>query len=407
MRSRLLPFQPGSATLAAILIVAASATGADRPAVETVAAANTAFALDLYRQLAPAPGNLFFSPSSVSEVLGMALVGARGQTAAEMAATLHLNFPPDQVVAGLALLADRLGLGRHDGVTLVTANSIWAQSQTPLLPEFLHSLRTQFSAEATSVDFGHAAEAARTRINVWVADKTRNKIPELIGAGMLDTQTRMVLVNAIYFKGRWAGPFEPRLTRPASFFLAPTRSVEVPTMHRTSKLRTVALDGLRLIELPYSGQTISLVILLPDASVGLAAIERDLTPEKLGPWLTRFDAAGKVEVALALPRFSTAGHFDLGWQLGAMGMPAAFDPNAADFSGMTGDRSLFLSTVIHQAVVEVNEEGTEAAAASGGVYAAFAVMRPLEIQVDHPFLFLIRDQTTGTLLFLGRIVDPR
>ena len=393
--------------LVAIWAAALPMRSADQPAAGAVTAANTAFAVDLYRQLSPAPGNLIFSPYSISDVLAMAQVGARGRTATEMANVLHLNLPAARVAAGFAGLAGRLDAAGNDQVVLVTANSLWAQPQIPLDAEYLKILQTQFRAEAASADFSHAAEAARVKINAWVANKTRGKITELIGAGMLNDRTRMVLGNAVYFKGRWAGPFEARRTHPEPFFLAPARSGEVPTMHRTSKLRTVALDGLRLLTLPYFGETTSMVIVLPEARDGLAGIERDLTPQKIAFWLERLDAAGKTEVALALPRFKATGSLDLGRQLKALGMPAAFDSTAADFSGMTGDRSLFLSNVIHKAVVEVNEDGTVAAAASGTVYLAASMAQALPVAVDHPFLFLIRDNATGAVLFLGRIIDPR
>jgi serpin B len=401
-----MPFLSGLVMLAAVT----AARGADEPAAGAVAAANTAFAVDLYRQLSPAPGNLIFSPYSLSDVLGMAQVGARGQTATEMAGVLHLQLPAAQIAAGFAGLAGRLAAAANEQVALVTANSLWVQPQMPLGADYLQLLKTQFRGEAAPVDFSHAAEAARVKINAWVADKTRGKIPELIASGALSTDTRMVLCNAVYFKGRWDLPFEAWRTQPAPFFLAPTRSVDVPTMHHTFSLRTVAHDGLRLLELPYFGRTTSMVILLPEARDGLAGIERDLTPEKLAAWLEQLAAVGNAKVALALPRFSATGSFDLGRQLKTMGMPAAFDRNAADFSGMTGDRSLFLSNVIHKAVVEVNEEGTVAAAASGTVYlsaSSRSTEQVLLIAVDHPFLFLLRDNATGTILFLGRTVDPR
>jgi serpin B len=408
MHARILPLRPGLSALAAFLAAAVGSASVTNDAkTDAVAAANTAFALDLYRQLSAEPGNLVFSPYSISDVLAMARVGARGQTATEMAAVLHLALPPAQVAAGFAGLAGRLDAAGNDGVALVTANSLWAQPQTGLTAEYVRMLQDQFRAEAVPVDFVRAAEAARTRINDWVDKKTRGKITELIGPGVLDAQTRMVLCNAIYFKGRWAGPFDPQQTRPAPFFLTPTQSVNVPTMQRTSKVRTIATDGLRLLALPYTGKTVSMVILLPDPGNDLANVGRSLTPEKLAAWLGQLDATRETEVDLSLPRFSTTASYDLGRRLAALGMPAAFNPGAADFSGMTGDHSLFLSNVIHKAIVEVNEEGTVAAAASGTVYFGLSVARALPVAVDHPFLFLIRDNATGTLLFVGRIVDPR
>jgi serpin B len=407
MRSRLLSFRPGAALLAAALAAATPARGADDPAAGAVAAANTAFAFDLYRQLSSAPGNLVFSPYSVSDVLGMALVGARGQTAAEMAATLHLKLPPAEVAAGFANLAERFDAAGNDRVVLVTANSLWVQPQTPLDAEYLKVLRIQFRAEAVSVDFLHAAEAARTRINDWVADKTRGKITDLIGPGFLNDQTRMVLGNAIYFKGRWAHQFKAESTRAATFRISPHVAAMVPTMQQTADFHTVHLAGLSLLELPYEGSNLSMVILLPDAVDGLAEVERQAAAGDLRVWLAQLDFTRVTKIKVMLPRFTARETFRLAPPLSRMGMPAAFDRTAADFSGMTGTRDLFLSDVVHQAYVNVDEEGTEAAAATGAVMAAFGIARVPEFRVDHPFVFLIRDNATGTLLFLGRVVDPR
>jgi serine protease inhibitor len=403
------PRPPGPACrLAAVLLAAAGATAlaADAP-LNPVAAANTAFALDLYWQLAAAPGNLFFSPYSISRALAMAAAGARGPTAAEMDAVLHLKSAPGQIAAGYGDLTKSLQTAAGGDIDLVSADSLWVQDQYPLRADYLRTVRSQFGAEARPADFVHRAAAARDAINAWVGSRTDGRIPELIGPGVLDASTRAVLCDAIYFKGKWDHPFKPRETGSALFHLTPTAEVAVPTMHQTSMFRVTHQDNVGLLELPYRGRHFSMVLFLPDTVDGLPGIEQKLTAEQLHVWLAELDFAGDAMVRVSLPKFTARERLPLTAPLTHLGMRAAFDPAAADFSGMATAGGLYLSAVVHQAYVKVDEEGTEAAAATGAAMAMFGIPRSQEFNVDHPFLFLIRDNTTGTILFLGRIVDPR
>ena len=393
--------------------VLAAATGfaapAPDPAVTQVAAANTAFAVDLYRQLAATPGNLFFSPYSLSRVLAMAAAGARGATATEMGAALHLNAPADQAAAGYAALTKTLQADAGGDLTLVTADSLWVQDQFPLLDAYRRVVQTQFGAEARPADFVHHAEDARTAINGWVSDQTRGKIPTLIAPGMLTADTRVVLCDAIYFLGTWDHQFEARQTQPEPFHLSPQSAADVSMMHQTSSFRSAHAGNVGLLELPYLGQRLSMVVILPDAIDGLPGLEQQLTEAQLRGWLAQLDSGTAVRTSVFVPRFTARDNLELASTLARLGMARAFDRKAADFSGMAQGGAFWLSAVVHQAFVKVDEEGTEAAAASAVIMLeAMAVQEQLpEFLVDHPFLFLIRDNATGTILFLGRIVDPR
>ena len=394
----------------AVALPFAAARAAD-PAADTgiihVTAANTAFALDLYRELATAPGNVFFSPYSLSRVLTMAATGARGPTATELTTALHLGASVDQAAAGYASLTKALQDNAGDNVTLVTADSLWVQDQFPLLDSYLRTVRGQFGAAAMPADFVHNAEGARTAINGWVDEQTHGKITELIGPGMIDATTRVVLCDAIYFKGKWDRQFNPGQTKPAPFHLTPQSQVLVSMMHQMAAFRATHRDDVSLLELPYLGRRFSMAIILPDTVDGLAGVERRLTAGQLLVWLADLAAAPDTMLNVYLPRFTSRNSFRLESQLAQLGMRRAFDRAHADFSGMAEGRELYLSVVVHQAYVRVDEEGTEAAAASGAAMKYFDVPRAAEFRVDHPYLFLIRDNATGTILFLGRVTDPR
>jgi serpin B len=390
---------------------AASGSGASTPMapeVASVVAGNTEFALALYRREAGNAANLFFSPYSISSALAMTYAGARGQTEEQMARALRFRLPPAELPQAFAGIADRLGqIGQEQGKTLAlsVANCLWHERQYHFLESFLELNRKYFRAEIQAADFVHQPEVARAAINAWVERQTRDKIRDLLQRGQITPQTRLVLCNAIYFKGSWASKFDPKATRPLPFFVSANRPVTVPMMARTMKVRSREQDGCTLFELPYAGGELSMVILLPDAVDGLAAVEQQLTAEKLGDWLVALRQAGEREAQVALPKFKLNCRLDLGQDLAAMGMPSAFG-STADFSGITGSRDLFISGVVHQAYVDVNEEGTEAAAATGVTMRAMSVQRPVVLRVDHPFLFLIQELRTGTILFLGRVTNP-
>ncbi|MBP7828039.1 MAG: serpin family protein [Verrucomicrobia bacterium] len=403
-----------SASLIVALAVMLTACAKEQPGNDSTAvpadlvAGNTAFALDLYHRLAVQEGNLFFSPHSLSTALAMTHAGARGETERDLAALLHFTLPSDQVPGAFGALDRRLGeISKQKQVRLSVANSLWGQRDQPFTDQFLAVTRQHFGAQIGLVDFVGAAERARQKINTWVARKTGDKIQNLLAPGAVGPTTRLVLGNAIYFKGDWARPFDRSATAPADFFVTPTRSVQAPLMYLKTKIRGQSFDGFSAFELPYQGETLSMIVLLPEARDGLAALEATLTANHLHNWLAALDAARPEEAMVYLPKFKLEWKSDLKPTLAALSRGVAFDARQADFSGMTGNRDLFISAVIHQAVVEVNEQGTEAAAATGVVVALTDLPPPPRVfRADHPFIFLIREKSSGSVLFLGRVVDP-
>jgi serine protease inhibitor len=369
----------------------------------TARAVNT-FACDLYGKLRGQDGNLFLSPYSISAALTMTYAGANGPTADEMARVLHLGGHPDTAHTGQAALMRQL-LGRPDaGYELHVANALWVQKDFALLQTFLDTMNTHYGAGAKSADFAGATEQTRQTINAWVEDHTKDKIQELLKPGVLDTLTRLVLTNAIYFKGTWASQFKEDATKPAPFHASPNATVDTPMMSQTHEFGYLEDKSLQVLEMPYTGGDLSMVVLLPKAQDGLPALERSLTAERASQWV---DSLRPRNIQVYLPRFKTTAEFELNDVLTQLGMRLAFDNSSADFSGMTGNRDLYISAVVHKAFVDVNEEGTEAAAATAAVVRTKAMpMRPPVFRADHPYLFLIRDTRSGAILFMGRVADP-
>ncbi len=347
--------------------------------------------------------NLFFSPYSISTALAMTYAGARGDTEKEMAQVLHFQVPQDRLPSAFASVMAKLH-SQQEGNRLRIANRLWGQQGYDFLPEFLRVTREQYKAELALQDFATKTEEARKTINAWVEKQTEEKIKDLIPPGVLDQMTRLVLTNAIYFKGKWASQFDKKATQEAPFKLTSTKTVSMPMMHRRDSFKYGTMDDAQILELPYVGDELSMLIILPKAVDGLADVEKRLTPANLGGWLS---ALRKQEVNVYLPRFTMTSQFQMNGVLKSMGMSSAFTPDAADFSGMDGKRDLFISAVIHKAFVDVNEEGTEAAAATGVVMRAKAARITPEFRADHPFVFLIRDNGTGAILFVGRVVNPK
>ena len=366
------------------------------------------FAWQLYQQLRGGEGNLFFSPASISIALAMTYAGAEGVTQEQMSRTLHFPMPASQVHQGMrALLSRWVSPSSEGGYRLRIANRLWGQRSYEFLPEFLNITKAKYGAELARLDFEGSTEESRMVINRWVEEQTEDKIQDLIPAGSLAADTRLVLTNAVYFKGDWTEPFDKKQTKVEDFRLTATEKTRTPLMHQQSNFRYAAVEGLQVLELPYGNKSLSMLVLLPDQSDRLAALEAELTLDKLRQWES---ALRSREVIVYLPRFKTTANFALNDTLSAMGMPSAFDAQQADFSGMTGSSDLFLSAVIHKAFVDVNEEGTEAAAATGAVMSitAMHVPRPKPVfRADHPFVFLIQDNRNGAILFLGQLMDPR
>jgi serpin B len=376
----------------------------DRPAV---ARGNNAFAADLYGMLRGAEGNLFLSPYSISTALAMTWAGARGNTAAQMAQTLHLDLPADRLHPAFAALMADVNKANGKGCQLSVANALWGQKGYGFLGAFLQLVKEHYAAELTEVDFAGATEVARKQINDWVAKQTNDKIRDLIQPGVLTALTRLVLTNAVYFKGDWTHRFDKAATANAPFWLAPDKSVEVPMMNQSGDFWYRETDQCQVLGLPYAGSPLSMFVLLPRAKDGLPQLEAALTEQTLSEWLT-LGRPRKAEVAL--PRFKLTSQFELVPTLKKLGMTDAFSVPPADFSGMNGKLDLVISAVIHKAYVDVNEEGTEAAAATAAVVAMTGLPpagEPVVFRADHPFVFLIRHNPTRSILFIGRLVDPQ
>ena len=367
---------------------------------------NAAFATDLYTVLKKADGNLFFSPYSISTCLAMTYAGARGDTATQMAHALHFDLNQTQLVASFGELQKQLNdENGKNGNALDLANGLWGQKEHPFLPAFLNVAGQSYGAYLKQTDFRTQAESVRMEINEWISGKTNGKIRDLLPKGVLDPTTKLVLANAIYFKGTWARKFEKSRTEKMLFSITPTQKLETPMMTASADFNYAEADGMQLLELPYAGDDLAMVILLPRETNGLKGVEDLLEAHSLDRWLAQ---AHKQKVEVSFPKFKLEAEFNLATPLAAMGMTDAFS-RRADFSGMDGERDLFISAVVHKAFVEVDEEGTVAAAATGVVMTRMSAMRPLPppvFRADHPFIFLIRDTHSGSILFLGRLVDP-
>ncbi|MGE3805547.1 MAG: serpin family protein [Gemmataceae bacterium] len=371
--------------------------------VKSTVSGDNRFAFELYGKLRDKEGNLFLSPYSISTALAMTSAGARGKTDTELVDTLHLI---SEQAKRHAAFGELIRLTRRDGKTkgvqLSVANALWGQQGYPFEKDFLATTDTSYGAGLREVNFLQA-EAARKTINTWVEENTNDKIKDLIPSGVLDSDTRLVLTNAIYFKGDWASQFKKEATREAPFFVAADKQIKTPMMHQTRDFKLYQDPSVQMLELPYVGNGLSMLVVLPRKKDGLAEVEKNLTADKLEQWLGRM---GKTEVQVSLPKFKTTSKFELAPVLGKMGMPTIFS-GGADLSGMNGGKEkLYVSNVIHQGFVDVNEEGTEAAAATAVVVKAESVQITPTFRADHPFVFLIRDNTTGSILFLGRIADP-
>jgi len=384
------------------------------PGLATLVDANSAFALNLYKQLAAEKANvnqnLFFSPYSMSAALCMTLAGAKGQTADEMRATLGMSNISGQDAASLfGQLNAAIKPADPKVCQLTVANALWGEKTFPFRKDFVDLIAKSYQGNLTNLDFISAPEPSRLRINAWVEEETNQRIKDLLARGMIDPLTRLVLTNAIYFKGQWTEAFEKNKTKPMPFIISQGNIVQVPMMfkHETS-IGYCKADSLAVAQLPYKGGELSMIVLLPDAPDGLPALEKQLTVGQLRQWISNVKTQG---VNLYLPRFTMTRDYSMKKPLQTLGMKQAFVPGGADFTGLSDApdaKELFVSAVVHKAFVEVNEEGTEAAAATGVVMKTVsAPSAPVPtFRADHPFLFLIRHDKTGEILFLGRVHQP-
>ncbi|MBN1369810.1 MAG: serpin family protein [Dehalococcoidaceae bacterium] len=375
--------------------------------VDTAAlvAGNSAFAFKLGRAIEQAGSNMIFSPWSISAALGMAYAGARGETECEMATALEFRLEPERLHPAFNSLEAQLkppGEKQGEGFILRTVNAIWGQKGFEFLSGFLDELAENYGAGMNLVDFINKTEESRVAINEWVSEQTGGKISELVGRGAVDAMTRLVLTNAIYFKGAWKHPFEPHRTSDGLFRLLDAEEIFVPMMSQTRLFNYSEAEGCQAVELPYKGGWTSMLLILPGQGE-FESFSRALEVEKLGSIIAGLKPR---DVTLTMPRFKFEFSLSLKQALSKLGMANAFTGHA-DFSGMTGGRELYLQDVLHKAFVAVNEEGTEAAAATA-VMVGIKMYMPLSVRMtlDRPFIFLIRHTGTGAILFAGQVVDP-
>lgn len=381
--------------------------------IEALSAGNSEFALELYHEMRKsADGNLFYSPYSISLALAMTYAGARGETEEQMAGTLHYTLPQDNLHRSFNFLdhilesrAEPEEWSETGGFKLNIANSLWGQEGYKFLPEFTDLLGKNYGAGLRTVDFAREPDASVKKINQWVEEKTEDKIQDLLStADIIPELTRLILVNAIYFNASWALPFEEDLTEDDYFNLPDGDRVLVPMMRQTEYLRHRVADGYKAVMLPYNGRDLGMLIIMPDEGE-FEKFEKSFDTNIVNELQNQMS---NDEVRLTMPKFAYESSFRLTDALANMGMPSAFG-SQADFSGMDGTHELFIGNVIHKAVVDVDEEGTEAAAATAVVMFGAAEMaepEPVVIRIDRPFIFLIRDFQTGTILFVGRVLNP-
>jgi len=332
----------------------------------------------------------------------MTYAGARGNTAAQMAKTLHFTLPQEKLHPAFGAMIATLQADKKDrGYDLSVANALWGQKGKAFLPEFLDLTKKSYGAGLREVDFVQT-EAARKTINDWAQKETRDKIKDLIPPDVLDARTRLVLTNAIYFLGDWVLAFKPEKTNDAPFTLASGEKVNASMMHQSEHFGLAAGDGFRALEMRYKGGELAMIVFLPDKSDGLPALEKSLTPELVAKTVAGLRSN---RVNVSLPKFTFTSQFSLADALKSLGMIDAF--GNADFSGIDGTKGLFISAVIHKAFIDVNEKGTEAAAATAVVAGKSLASVPVEFRADHPFLFMIRESRAASILFIGRVMNPK
>ena len=370
---------------------------------------NGVFAFNLYKSLSEEEGNLFYSPYSISAALAMTYAGAHGDTEKQMADTLQFYISQNQLHPAFNSLDQELasrGEGAQgkdgEGFRLNIVNAIWGQKDYAFLTSFLDTLAKNYGAGLRILDFISETEPSRIAINDWVSDETEGRIEDLIPQGAISQMTRLVLTNAIYFNAAWQYPFEEDATSPGVFYLLNGDEVTVPMMEQQESFSYTKADNYQAVELPYDGQELSMVILLPNSGQ-FETFEKDIEYQQVKDIIENLE---RREVRLTMPKFEFDSSFGLKKTLIDMGMPVAFSAGA-DFSGMTGEKDLFISDVIHKAFVSVDEAGTEAAAATAVIMELTAMPEtPVEVILNRPFIFLIRDIETGAILFVGRVMNP-
>ncbi|KTF82213.1 hypothetical protein cypCar_00039828 [Cyprinus carpio] len=380
--------------------------------MEHLSAAHTRFSLSLFQKISEgqASANVFYSPLSISAALSMLSLGAGGNTASQMSRTLHFPEAEGEIHAGFTKLLSEINRAGAP-YALSLASRLYGEQSYTFIQKFLSDTKRLYEAELETVDFSNNADAARVNINTWVEKQTHEKIKDLLAEGDVDSLTRLVLVNAIYFKGSWERKFREEHTREQQFKINKNESKPVQMMSQKAKFPLAFIPDVncQILELPYAGKDLSMLIMLPntmeDNTTGLQKLESALTYENFVEW-TRPDMMDLLEVEVSLPRFRMEETYDMKALLVSLGMVDAFDSQRADFSGLSPNNDLVLSKVVHKSFVEVNEEGTEAAAATGAVMMMRCLMRPERFNADHPFLFFIRHNPSKSVLFYGRVCSP-
>ncbi len=379
--------------------------------LSTLVAGNNTFAINLYEALRPQDGNLVFSPYSISLALAMTYAGARNETESQMAQTMQFTLPQDQLHPAFnALDLELASEGKAQGsngqpMQINIANAIWAEQTYHFQQAYLDLIAKNYGAAIQLADFVKNFDPVRGQINNWVSNQTKNKVNDLLAPSSVDSNTRMVLVNAIYFKADWAVPFDANTTSDSTFTLLDGSQSQVKMMNNSELgLNYVKGDGYQAVELPYNGNTAAMDIIMPDDG-NFQNFESTLNAQNLNDI---FSSMNTMPIALGLPKFTFTTDFSLSDQLKSLGMTDAFDSNKADFSGMTGNHDLFISDVVHKAFVAVDEKGTEAAAATAVIMQAMSAppIQKVHLVIDHPFIFVIRDLTSGQILFIGRVLNP-
>lgn len=376
-------------------------TNATAESVSTLVESLNDFSFNFYNQIGTSEdGNVFFSPYSIFTALSMAYEGAKGNTSAQMKDVLNILQNDSAMLGSFGRIYNLLNQNQ-DGYTISTANAFWAHEDYEFLQNYLHLLQNFYMAEANELDFGNNVEAAET-INNWIEEQTHDKIKDMIDSSVLSEMTKLVLTNAIYFKGLWASPFDPDNTFESDFELSTGSKVEVEMMSQESDFNYTETDDLKILELDYAGNNLSMIIVLPKEN-NISVAESAINDQNLSDWRNDFY---ELEINVQIPQFKFEKKYTLNDLLKEMGITDAFLPGIADFSGMDGTEYLYIGTAIHQSYIEVNEEGTEAAAATAIIMEATAIPDYKEFIADHPFVFLIQHKETGAILFMGRVMNP-